>query len=329
MSINKNTINDKPLINDLDTKKNQSINKKESSFTTDFLLAGLAATIGKTSTAPLERVKLLLQNQHTISVVENKYSGMVDCLKKLVKTEGFFLLWRGNTINVMRYFPNQALNFAFKDTFKNYFANYDPKKEYKKFFIGNCISGGLAGSISLMILHPIDLIRTRLATDNKRALDSERKFKGTFDCFKKVYLHEGGIKALYTGVVISVVGIFPYRALYFGVYDTVKYSYMGENTYFVFKWFVAQMITIMTGMCMYPLDTIRRRLIVQSGEKDKLYKNSLDCIKKIFRQEGAKGYYKGFLTNAFRTCGSSLVLVLYDEFQKIAGVNARGNFLSG
>jgi len=226
----------------------------------------------------------------------------------------------------MRYFPNQALNFAFKDTFKKYFANYDPDREFKKFFFGNCLSGGLAGSISLMILHPIDLVRTRLATDNQSTVGGKRKFDGTLDCFKKLYLNEGGIKSLYTGVVVSVVGIFLYRALYFGGYDTVKAKMMNEETNFFVKWTAAQSITIMSGMCMYPLDTIRRRIIVQSGEATKPYKNSFDCIRKIYLQEGFTGYYKGFLTNAFRTCGSSIVLVLYDEFQKIAGVDARGKY---
>jgi len=314
-----NNTNEKPKTQ---SRLNQ---KKESSFLIDFLLAGIAATIGKTSTAPLERVKLLLQNQHTISIVENKYSGLRDCLNKLVKKEGFFALWRGNTINVMRYFPNQALNFAFKDTFKKYFANYDPHKDFKKFLIGNCLSGGLAGSISLMILHPIDLVRTRLATDNK-CKNGVRKFNGTRDCFKKLYLYEGGIRGLYTGIVVSVVGIFLYRGLYFGGYDTIKASLLKEDSNFFFKWIVAQGITIMSGMFMYPLDTIRRRIIVQSGEVNKIYRNSFDCINKIYMQEGFFGYYKGFFTNAIRTCGSSMVLVLYDEFQKLAGVDARGKY---
>lgn len=298
---------------------------RESFFLLDFCLAGIAATIGKTSTAPLERVKLLLQNQHTISAVEKKYSGMIDCFTKLTKNEGFFSLWRGNGINVMRYFPNQAFNFSFKDTFKKYFSNHDPKKDFKKFFLGNCLSGGLAGSISLLILHPIDLVRTRLATDNKMKCGN-RNFNGTLDCFRKVYSKEGGISGLYTGIMVSVIGIFLYRALYFGGYDTFKASKMGESSNFFFKWMVAQIITVSSGICLYPLDTIRRRIIVQSGETNKNYKNALDCIVKMFYQEGFKGYYKGFLTNAFRTCGSSIVLVLYDELQKIVGVDSRGKY---
>ena len=306
---------------------NKNLNKekeKKSSFILDFFLAGIAATIGKTATAPLERIKLLLQNQHLLSIVDKKYSGFNDCLKNLLKNEGFFSLWRGNTINVMRYFPNQALNFALKDTFKNIFPKYNPEKDFMRFLFTNCISGGSAAAVSLSILHPIDLVRTRLATDNKFN-NGLRKFNGTMDCINKIYLNENGIRGFYSGLVVSVVGIFLYRALYFGGYDTLKGSFFSESHNFVHKWIAAQGITIISGMCMYPLDTVRRRIIIQSGEITRKYKNSFNCINVIFCEEGIKGFYKGFLTNGFRTCGSSLVLVLYDEFQKFAGVTARGS----
>ena len=121
------------------------------------------------------------------------------------------------------------------------------------------------------------------------------------------------------------MGIFLYRALYFGGYDTLKVRFFSEDLNFIYKWIAAQGITIFSGMCLYPLDTIRRRTIIQSGEKNKKYRNSFHCILTIFTEEGFKGFYKGFLTNGIRTCGSSLVLVLYDEFQKFAGVTARGS----
>lgn len=43
------------------------------------------------------------------------------------------------------------------------------------------------------------------------------------------------------------------------------------------------------------------------------YKNSVDCFGKIIRQEGVSGFFKGNLSNCWRSVGSSLVLVLYDE----------------
>jgi len=297
---------------------------KRSTFVKDFLLAGIAASIGKTATAPLERVKLLLQNQVSIELVDGPYLGIRDCFKRLIKSEGVFSLWRGNLPNVMRYFPNQAMNFAFKDTFKTIFCPYDQNKHFWKYALGSCLSGGLAGSISLIIVHPIDLARTRLATDNKNTL-GKRQFNGTFDCLNKIYTTEG-VLGLYRGIVVSVVGIFAYRAAYFGGYDTLKGKLIKKDANFFLKWLLAQSVTIVSGMMFYPLDTIRRRIMIESGklEADKKYKNAVDCFFKVYRNEYMPGFYKGFGTNAIRTSGSSIVLVLYDELQKVCGLEARG-----
>lgn len=168
----------------------------------------------------------------------------------------------------MRYFPNQSLNFALKDTFKKYFPKYNPEKNFYKFLLINCLSGGLAGGISLIVLHPIDCVRTRLATDNKNK-EIPRKFNGTTDCIKKIYLYENGIKGFYPGLIVSVVALFNYRAIYFGGYDTVKVMFPSENRRFIHKWIIAQIVTYVASLLVYPLDTVRRRIIIQSGLKEK------------------------------------------------------------
>lgn len=66
---------------------------------------------------------------------------------------------------MIRYFPTQALNFAFKDTYKTYLCPYNPKTEKFKFFLGNLASGGAAGASSLIFVYPLDFARTRLAAD--------------------------------------------------------------------------------------------------------------------------------------------------------------------
>lgn len=297
---------------------------KESNFLIDFVVAGFSASIGKTLTAPLERVKLLLQNQISIEVAGGPYIGMRDCLKRLIKQEGFISLWRGNIANVIRYFPNQAMNFAFKDTIKKHLTKVDPKKNFWKFAIGNFMAGGLAGMVSLVLTHPIDLVRTRLATDNI-GHNGHRKFDGYKDCILKIQSGEGPI-GLYRGFMISVAGIFLYRALYFGGYDTLKGNLIKTNTNFCVKWILAQGITTVSAFIVYPLDTVRRRIMIESGKLIELkkYKNSGDCFRKMMVEENLIGFYKGFGANIVRTSGGSLVLVLYDEIQKILGLESRG-----
>lgn len=121
--------------------------------------------------------------------------------------------------NVIRYFPTQALNFAFKDTYRKIFCPYNPKTEKFKYFLGSLASGGAAGASSLCVVYPLDFARTRLAADiGKKA---EREFNGLNDCIAKIYKTDG-LKGLYQGFVISVYGIIVYRAFYFGFFDTAK-----------------------------------------------------------------------------------------------------------
>ena len=81
----------------------------------DFFAGGVAGIVAKTLTAPIERVKLLLQTEAENAKLKNKYGGIVDCFVRCVKEEGILSLWRGNGVNVIRYFPTQALNFSTKD----------------------------------------------------------------------------------------------------------------------------------------------------------------------------------------------------------------------
>jgi solute carrier family 25 (adenine nucleotide translocator) protein 4/5/6/31 len=297
---------------------------EQSSFMIDFALGGMSAAISKTAVAPIERVKLLLQTQDASSQIkgDKKYKGIMDVFVRVPKEEGFGAFWRGNLANVIRYFPTQALNFAFKDTYKKIFCPFNPKTDFWKFFFGNLASGGAAGATSLLFVYPLDFARTRLAADVGKG--SERQFNGLVDCLTKINKSDGFL-GLYRGFGVSVAGIIVYRAAYFGGYDTAKKSLFTKDTHVVMKFLVAQVITGVSGLVSYPLDTIRRRLMMQSGRKDVMYTGTVDCFSKILKNEGPKAFFKGALSNIIRGAGGSLVLVLYDELQRIFNPNAKSS----
>lgn len=295
--------------------------KQKKSFLTDFLIGGVSAAVSKTAVAPIERVKLLLQVQDAQKTIrpEDRYNGIGDCFTRVYREQGFASFWRGNLANVVRYFPTQALNFAFKDTYKKYLNPYNPKKEPVKFFMGNMASGGAAGATSLMFVYPLDFARTRLAADVGQG--KEREFTGLIDCLKKIFAKDGPI-GLYRGFGISVVGIIAYRAAYFGMFDTGK-AFMfkdAKNANIFFMWMFAQFVTVTAGVMSYPLDTVRRRLMMQSGRDDILYKGTMDCFVKIAQQEGLGAFFKGALSNIIRGTGGALVLVFYEKIQAWLGI---------
>jgi len=247
--------------------------------------------------------------------LDKPYTGLVNCFSRVLSEEGVKAFWKGNGTNVIRYFPTQALNFSLKDYFKRMFARDKDRDGYFTWFLGNLASGGAAGSVSLLFVYSLDYARTRLTNDLKNAKKGgQKQFNGLIDVYKKT-LASDGIAGLYRGFVISCVGIVIYRGLYFGVYDSIKpivpKEYRGNlMVNFLLGWGV----TVGAGLASYPIDTIRRRMMMTSGEGEK-YAGSIDCAKKIVAKEGVGSLFKGAGANILRGVAGAGVLALYDRLQ--------------
>ncbi|KFB38207.1 hypothetical protein ZHAS_00005520 [Anopheles sinensis] len=290
-------------------------------FIKDFAAGGISAAISKTAVAPIERVKLLLQVQHISKQIAeaDRYKGMVDCFVRIPREQGFGAFWRGNLANVIRYFPTQALNFAFKDKYKQVFlGGVDKNTQFMRYFVGNLASGGMAGATSLCFVYPLDFARTRLAADVGKGNEA-REFKGLGDCLTKIFKSDG-LTGLYRGFGVSVQGIIIYRAAYFGFYDTARGMLPNpKTTPFYVSWAIAQVVTTVAGIVSYPFDTVRRRMMMQSGraKSEVVYKGTLHCWATIAKQEGTGAFFKGAFSNVLRGTGGAFVLVLYDEIKKV------------
>merc|ERR1711894_562505 len=234
-------------------------------FAENFALSGAAAVISKTAAAPIERVKLLVQNQDEMikqGRLDKPYKGVIDCTARTFKNEGFLPFWRGNLANCIRYFPTQALNFAFKDHIKAMFKA-SKADSYGVAFGKNIASGGMAGAMSLCFVYSLDYARTSLANDAKSGKKGgERQFNGLVDVYRKT-LKSDGVQGLYRGFVIGYV------------------------------------VTISSGLVSYPVDTIRRRMMMTSGEAVK-YKGSVDCAVQVIKGEGFMSLMKGAGANILR-----------------------------
>merc|ERR1739844_362489 len=286
------------------------------SFFENFMLSGVAAGVSKTAAAPIERVKLLVQNQGEMlkqGVLDKPYNGVLDCTRKTMQSEGFLSFWRGNLANVLRYFPTQALNFALKDTIKALFSTPKDASNATK-FATNIASGSAAGTMSLLFVYSLDFARTRLANDAK-GKGGERQFNGLIDVYVKT-LKSDGIQGLYRGFTISAVGIFIYRGMYFGLFDTLKPMLIGDGGSVGLSFLLGWGVTVTAGLMSYPIDTIRRRMMMTSGGGVK-YKGSIDCGVQIMKNEGYMSMMKGAGANILRGVAGAGVLAGFDKFKEI------------
>jgi solute carrier family 25 (adenine nucleotide translocator) protein 4/5/6/31 len=285
-------------------------------FAENFLLSGVAAAVSKTAAAPIERVKLLVQNQGEMlkqGILTEPYKGVIDCTQRTLKSEAIGAFWRGNMANVIRYFPTQALNFAFKDTVKAIFKTPKDAPQYMK-FATNIASGGCAGSMSLAFVYSLDYCRTRLANDAKTK-SGTRQYNGMVDVYVKT-IKSDGIQGLYRGFVISCVGIFIYRGMYFGLYDSLKPILLGDNASVFLSFVLGWAVTVTAGLMSYPIDTIRRRMMMTSGQAVK-YKNSMDCAVQVLKSEGFMSLMKGAGANVLRGVAGAGVLAGFDKFKEL------------
>merc|ERR1712125_44925 len=301
-------------------------------FLRDLAAGGVSGAVSKTITAPIERVKLIIQTQDANPKIKSgevpRYTGIMNCFTRVAAEQGVGAFWRGNFTNCIRYFPTQAINLASKDSIKNAFPKYNPKTEFWSFFVVNLASGGFAGAFSLSFVYPLDYARTRLASD---VGSGKKTFNGLGDCLKKTATGPQGPAGLYAGFGVSLMGIIPYRGFQLGAFDTL----VGLNPFkddqgllgIVSTFAAAQSAIIAGAGISYPFDTVRRRLQMQAEKpkEEHIYGGTVDCLKKIAAEEGiAAGLYKGFIANALRSVGGALVLVLYDRAKTYLGLTGGG-----
>jgi len=279
---------------------------------------GISGAVSKTITAPLEKVKLAIQNQDSnpriLSGEMKRYTGMGNCFTRHITELGATSLWRGNVANCVRYVPTAACNLMFKDTLKAIFPKVDKDKDFTKFAAVQIASGALAGGITNTIVYPLIYVRTVLGAD----LGKVKKYTWMGDCLAKT-VKEGGVLSLYNGIGPSSIGIVVYRGVQFGLQDTIKAFNPYQKDFTVIgvfsKFIVAQIAVSVSGLAAYPFDTLQRRLQIEASKPkaDQMYNGMADCCSKIMKNEGPKGFFKGAAANILRGTGAAIVLVMYDE----------------
>jgi len=247
---------------------------------------------------------------------------LVDCFQKVVKKEGVLNLWKGNGVNTFKIFPMNAFSLALKDFFGKAINVQNPQENKFKFLASQMLSGGLAGACTISLVFPLDFARTKLSTDVLAG--GKRQYNGLFDCFSKVVRTEG-VKGLYTGISTALTGMFMYKALSLGIYDYLKKTSLSDPSVgFMKKFIIANCVTQATNVLLYPLDTVGRSLMVQSGNTQHKKQTVVQCAKSIMKKEGPSGFYKGLKSDMITGIGTSLIIVLYDDMKKL--ISPKGKF---
>ncbi|TRY60773.1 hypothetical protein DNTS_032209 [Danionella cerebrum] len=270
-----------------------------------FTAGGVAGCCAKSTVAPLDRIKILLQAQNP----HYKHLGVLATLKAVPKKEGFLGLYKGNGAMMIRIFPYGAIQFMAFDNYKKFLRT--------QLGISGHIHRLMAGSMA-----------ARLAFQ----VTGFHQYTGIRHAFQTIYMKEGGILGFYRGLTPTIIGMAPYAGFSFFTFETLKTlglthfsELLGKPSLdnpdvLVLKTHVNLLCGGVAGAIAqtisYPLDVARRRMQLGTSLPD--YDNSLSkTLKHVYSQYGARrGLYRGLSLNYIRCVPSQAVAFTTYEFMK-------------
>lgn len=263
-----------------------------------FIGGGAAGAVSRTVVSPFERMKIIFQvQQHN-----NQYVGVLGTLKRMWTEEGWRGFMRGNGSNCIRVIPYSAVQFC---TYTYMKALLGP--ECAGTWEGKVGAGVVAGVVSVATTYPLDLVRTRLSVQTAQISNAVKradiaKPPGMFELLVQMYKHEGGIRALYRGLVPTTLGVGPYVGINFAAYEVFRDKVFNGNSVLAgaVSGGLAQSIT-------YPFDILRRRFQVKTLSQGSLgyaYTGTWDGLRSIVQKEGFRGLYKGYIPHTLKVVPS-------------------------
>lgn len=281
---------------------------------------GIAGMVSRTCVSPLERLKILLQVQHvTGHDTKPKYTSQWQGLKMILREEGVRGFFKGNGANLVRVFPYTGIQFLTMDTLSAYRKRQTGKEHLSP--LEKQLVGGLSGMASVTFTYPLDVARGRLTAQGGVL---GRQYNGLADTLVKMAKAEG-LRSWYHGFTSTFFGVFVYVGVNFMTYETVK-EWGPQPAPFLWKVLAAGIAGTSGQSVSYPSDLLRRRFQLQSMPNnpmpaEKRYKSIADAVRRIYAEEGVRGFFKGFVPNFIKTWPTISIMficndVLLDFFKR-------------
>ncbi|KAL6175139.1 hypothetical protein ACLB2K_051782 [Fragaria x ananassa] len=276
-----------------------------------FIAGAIAGAASRTATAPLDRLKVVLQ-------VQTSRASVVPAIRKIFKEDGFLGFFRGNGINVVKVAPESAIKFYTYELLKNVIGENMGENKDDIGTAGRLLAGGIAGAVAQTAIYPLDLVKTRLQTCASEAGKGPRLGILT----KEILTHEGP-RAFYKGLLPSLLGIVPYAGIDLAAYETLKDM---SKTYFLhdnsdpgplIQLGCGTVSGALGATCVYPLQVIRTRMQAQRSNTAEAYRGMSDVFWRTLQREGYRGFYKGLFPNLLKVVpAASITYMVYEAMKK-------------
>ncbi|XP_078075167.1 mitochondrial adenyl nucleotide antiporter SLC25A24-A-like [Mustelus asterias] len=288
--------------------------KKSGMWWRQLLSGAMAGAVSRTGTAPLDRLKVLMQVHASKTNQMNMYSGF----KQMLKEGGVVSLWRGNGMNVVKIAPETAIKFMAYEQYKKLFARDKQNVATAERFL----AGSLAGATAQTLIYPMEVLKTRMA------LRKTGQYAGLGDCIKKIMKQEGLI-AFYKGYIPNILGIIPYAGIDLAIYETLKKTWLNKyakdsaNPGILVLLACGTISSTCGQLASYPLALVRTRMQAQASLEGAQQLNMMGLFRKIVAKEGPFGLYRGLAPNFLKVIPAvSISYVVYEHMKTALGIQS-------
>lgn len=309
-------------LENLQKKSESELSSKQKEFSImvqQFVCGGLAGMTARTTVAPIDRVKLIIQTAMVRGNLESGQRGIIGTARHEIAKGGFSSMWKGNFTNCLRVFPYAALQFSTYERYKSHIMDYCEAHDRDFGFVERLLSGACAGATAATITYPLDVMRVRQAVYDD--------IRGPLDAIRNIY-GEGGVRCFYKGWTPTLLSLAPFIATNFATFDALKSWYLGADG----NAKEASTVAILgLGACAglfaqsvcYPLDTVRRSMQMPNHS----YKGVADCFYQIATNpegQGIRSFYKGLLPNAIKIVpNNGIRFVVYSKLVAYLGIPSK------
>ncbi|XP_050406141.1 electrogenic aspartate/glutamate antiporter SLC25A13, mitochondrial [Patella vulgata] len=281
-----------------------------------FSLGALAGATGATAVYPIDLVKTRMQNQRTGSFVgELMYKNSFDCAKKVIRHEGILGLYRGLAPQLVGVAPEKAIKLTMNDLMRDKLMNKDGSIPVW----AEMVSGGTAGACQVVFTNPLEIVKIRLQVAGEIAS------QGRVSAISVI--KDLGFFGLYKGSKACFLRDIPFSAIYFPAYAHTKKFFADENGFNSPATLLlsATLAGMPAAFLPTPADVIKTRLQVAARTGQTEYKGVIDCIRKIWAEEGGKAFWKGAPARVFRSSPQfGVTLLTYELLQRLFYVDFGG-----
>jgi len=292
-------------------------------YTKKILCGGVAGVVSRTCTAPVDRLKVLLQVQSQQRVLGGSQTMTAWQIMLAMIREGPLTMWKGNAVNCMKIFPENAIRltiFEYLNDTKlltiNRFWTLGDHKWALKF-----LNGAVTGMLVQTVMYPVELIKTRIMT-----FPSSSGSLGFWGATTRIWSEKSSSRLglrffnFYKGFTPAIVGVMPFAALELGCSKTgtERYKDHFKTTPGWMPLFAIGTTSSFIAMgATYPCRLVTCQMQAYTGpEKDRL--KPLPHMKRLFKTEGIKGFYRGFWANSVKAIpASGIAWVTFNKAQEL------------